>query len=60
MHADLLFLVTNSRLDGAIRLYERLGFETRPMPFASEYSRVDVYMELVLALQAEPAGAGPP
>jgi len=47
-NADTIFLVTNSRLDGAIRLYERLGFEHRPMPFTSAYSRADVYMELVL------------
>jgi GNAT superfamily N-acetyltransferase len=48
-HADTLPLVTNSRLDGAIRLYERLGFEACPMPFQSEYGRVDAYMALVLA-----------
>lgn len=42
--ARQLFLVTNSSLAGAIRLYERLGFEHRPMP-PSDYARADVYME---------------
>jgi GNAT superfamily N-acetyltransferase len=41
--ADHLFLVTNSSLTGAIRLYERLGFVHRPMP-PSDYARADVYM----------------
>ncbi len=43
-----LFLVTNSSLAGAIRLYERLGFVHRPMPDHSEYARADVYMEYPL------------
>jgi putative acetyltransferase len=46
--ADLMFLETNSRLLGAIRLYERLGFVWRPMLPHSEYARADVYMELAL------------
>ena len=45
---DTMFLVTNSSLSGAIRLYERLGFVRRPLPPKTEYSRADVYMELVL------------
>lgn len=44
--ADAVFLQTNSRLAGTIRLYERLGFRRRPDPQPSEYARVDVYMEL--------------
>lgn len=44
--AQSLFLVTNSSLQGAIRLYERLGFHHAPMPPGSEYARADVYMEL--------------
>lgn len=40
-----LFLVTNSSLSGAIRLYERIGFQHLPMPHQSEYARADVYME---------------
>lgn len=46
--ADTVFLLTNSRLTGAIRLYERLGFEHRPLPGHTEYRRADVYMELAL------------
>lgn len=44
--ADLVFLQTNSRLAGAIRLYERMGFRQRPDPHPSEYARADYYMEL--------------
>ena len=44
--AELLFLLTNSRLGNAIRLYERLGFRHAPPPSHSEYVRADVYMEL--------------
>ena len=43
-----VFLETNSRLDGAIRLYERLGFRHAPFPHTSDYARGDVYMELEL------------
>lgn len=46
--ADLLFLLTNSSLGNAIRLYERLGFRHAPLPSHSEYTRADVYMELRL------------
>jgi GNAT superfamily N-acetyltransferase len=42
------FLETNSSLDGAIRLYERLGFRRAPWPHPSDYARGDVYMELEL------------
>jgi GNAT superfamily N-acetyltransferase len=41
-----VFLETNSRLDNAIRLYERLGFRHVPFPHPSDYARADVYMEL--------------
>jgi GNAT superfamily N-acetyltransferase len=44
--ARTVFLQTNSRLDGAIRLYERLGFRHAVDPDPSEYARADVYMEL--------------
>ena len=44
--AHSLFLLTNSRLDGAIRLYERLGFVHRPLTADTEYVRADVFMEL--------------
>lgn len=46
-----IFLETNSRLDGAIRLYERLGFRHAPFPNPSDYARGDYYMEM----QVEPA-----
>ena len=44
--AKTVFLLTNSRLSGAIRLYERLGFRHAPDPDPPEYARADVYMEL--------------
>jgi GNAT superfamily N-acetyltransferase len=44
--ACTVFLETNRRLDGAIRLYERLGFRHAPWPAPSDYARGDVYMEL--------------
>jgi GNAT superfamily N-acetyltransferase len=44
--ARTVFLQTNSRLDGAIRLYERLGFRHAADPDPPEYARADVYMEL--------------
>ncbi len=44
--AEGVFLLTNSSLDGAIRLYERLGFVHRPLPDHTDYARADVYMEL--------------
>jgi putative acetyltransferase len=47
--AEMVFLLTNSRLAGAIRLYERLGFVQRPLPAHTDYARADVYMELSLA-----------
>lgn len=44
--AKTVFLLTNSRLSGAIRLYERLGFRHADDPDPPEYARADVYMEL--------------
>ncbi|MEX1993046.1 MAG: GNAT family N-acetyltransferase [Steroidobacteraceae bacterium] len=44
--AATVFLQTNSQLDGAIRLYERLGFRHAVDPDPTEYARADVYMEL--------------
>jgi GNAT superfamily N-acetyltransferase len=46
--AESVFLLTNSRLANAIRLYERLGFRHAPDPDPPEYARADVYMELRL------------
>lgn len=42
-------LETNTQLDNAIRLYERLGFRRAVHPHASDYSRCNVYMELPIA-----------
>ncbi len=47
--ADVLFLVSNSRLESALRLYERLGFRLLPFPGPPPYVDADVYMELELA-----------
>lgn len=44
--AETVFLLTNSRLTGAIRLYERLGLRHSPDPDPPEYARADVYMDL--------------
>jgi len=44
--AETVFLLTNSSLAGAIRLYERLGFRHADDPDPPEYARADVYMEL--------------
>src|SRR4051812_18597108 len=44
--AAMMFLETNSILQNAIRLYERLGFTHAPRPHSSPYERSNVYMEL--------------
>jgi putative acetyltransferase len=41
-------LYSSSRLTGAVRLYESMGFRHLPMPAAAEYTTADVYMELDL------------
>ena len=48
-----LFLETNSKLDNAIRLYERLGFRHAVEPSPPDYERCDVYMEM----KFEPPGS---
>jgi GNAT superfamily N-acetyltransferase len=50
--ASTLFLLTNSRLEGAIRLFARLGFRHAPLPPATDYARADVYMERPLPAQS--------
>jgi ribosomal protein S18 acetylase RimI-like enzyme len=45
-------LVSNSRLGPAIRLYEGMGFQHRPLPADVPYATADVYMELDLAASA--------
>ncbi|WP_374463542.1 GNAT family N-acetyltransferase [Chryseobacterium sp.] len=47
LHAEKVFLVTNSILVPAIKLYEKLGFIHTPVNNAG-YDRVDVQMELNL------------
>jgi ribosomal protein S18 acetylase RimI-like enzyme len=44
--ARRLVLVSNSRLDTALRLYESMGFVHKPLPPAVQYESADVYMEL--------------
>jgi GNAT superfamily N-acetyltransferase len=46
--ARRMVLVSNSRLQTALRLYEALGFQYRPVPATTEYATADVYMELEL------------
>lgn len=44
-----LVLVSNSQLGSALRLYEEIGFQRRPLPPDTTYVTVDVYMELELS-----------
>lgn len=44
-----LSLASNSQLVAAIRLYESLGFQHRPVPADIGYRSADVYMELDLS-----------
>jgi putative acetyltransferase len=46
--AEKLFLLTNSILRPALRLYEKHGFKTVPLRFGDDYVRADVQMELFL------------
>lgn len=41
-------LYSNSRLTGALRLYESMGFRHLPRPGDAAYATADVYMELEL------------
>lgn len=41
-------LVSNSQLQTALRIYESVGFERRPVPDDVPYATADVYMELRL------------
>ena len=43
-----LVLESNRKLTPAIGLYKKLGFIEEPFPHPSDYSRVDIYMELLL------------
>lgn len=46
--ARRLVLVSSSKLGSALRLYESMGFEHKPLPSAVPYESADVYMELDL------------
>lgn len=46
--ARRVFLVSNSQLQTALRLYASFGFEYRALPDVKEYQHEDVYMELRL------------
>ena len=46
--AEVLLLVSNSRLRPALRLYEKHGFRLVPVRAGHGYARVDVQMELDL------------
>lgn len=47
--AETVFLLTNSRLAPALRLYAKLGFVPVPLPPDNGYVRADTRMELRLA-----------
>ena len=49
MGADTMMLVSSSRLQPAVRLYERMGFTHRPLPASLPYATADVCMELRLS-----------
>ena len=46
--AKKLILVSNTRLEPAIKLYEKHGFRSVPITDAGDYTRVDIQMELAL------------
>jgi ribosomal protein S18 acetylase RimI-like enzyme len=46
--ARRLVLVSSSRLASALRLYESMGFTSKPLPPKLPYATADVYMELEL------------
>ena len=55
--ARRVFLVSNSQLQPALRLYASLGFEHRPLPDVRKYDHEDVYMELQLERTVDGAHA---
>jgi putative acetyltransferase len=50
--ADRVVLVSSSRLQSALRLYESLGFQYRAIPYV-EYETADIYMELDMTAKPE-------
>ena len=51
--ARRLVLLSSSRLQAALALYQGLGFQPRPLPEERTYVTADVYMELDLAAASE-------
>jgi putative acetyltransferase len=47
--ASRVTLISNSKLEAALRLYERFGFQRLPLPADQPYATADIYMELSLA-----------
>jgi len=52
--ARRVHLFSSSRLGGALRLYESMGFRHRPLPGDAGYATADVYMELELQVTGPP------
>ena len=50
--AERLMLLTNSRLEPAIRLYRKHGFVDVPVEASNGYDRADVQLELTLGARA--------
>lgn len=46
--AQKVILLSSTKLQAALRLYERLGFQYRPLPADPGYQTADIYMELSL------------
>jgi len=46
--ARKVILVSSTKLEAALRLYERLGFQYTPPPAQPDYETADVYMEIPL------------
>jgi GNAT superfamily N-acetyltransferase len=47
--ARKIYLVSNTKLKSALRLYESMGFVHAPLPQKLDYASADVYMELMLS-----------
>ena len=46
--AERVILVSSTKLEAALRLYERLGFKYGELPADTGYETADIFMELVL------------
>ena len=47
--AQKVSLISSTRLKSALKLYESIGFTSKPLPERPDYVSADVYMELVLS-----------